>query len=68
MLFYDPAIELVEKFSVRNTVLFPTAWMVTIDMCQSSRSQSAFPLGRYGREWDFQITWVGKAACTFVVA
>ena len=80
MLFYDPAIELVEKFRVRNTVLFPTAWMVgfpilsrlsasmvTIDMCQSSRSQSAFPLGRYGREWDFQITWVGKAACTFVV-
>ena len=63
MLFYDPAIKLVEKFGVRNIVLFPTAWMVgfpilsrlsvsmvTIDMCQSSRSRSAFPLGRYGRE------------------
>ncbi|KAL9961908.1 hypothetical protein ACROYT_G030944 [Oculina patagonica] len=26
MLFYDPAIELVQKFGVRN-IVFPTAWM-----------------------------------------
>ena len=26
MLFYDPAIELVEKFGIRN-IVFPTAWM-----------------------------------------
>lgn len=41
MLYYDPAIELVEKFGVRN-IVFPTAWMDGFPILASIEYQQAW--------------------------